>query len=179
MQRGSYSFVLRRTCLVGAMVAIAILLCRLLGYPAYGAWRVEISFLPIYVVALLYGPLWAGAAWGAADLIGAAITTGIDPFITLIKVMCGVLFGLFFRGKGRVGFLRIFLCTTLVAVLLDFLAMMVVFHYQFGYTWEAACTFRLISAGVNLPVRIVILWLADRRLAGLLIKQKGRIDGTL
>ncbi len=176
MSRGAY--ILRRTCLSGMMVAIAILLCRFLGYPAVGAWRVEISFLPIYIVALLYGPLWAGAAWGAADLIGAAVTTGVNPFITIIKILCGLVLGLFFRGK-RVGLGRIVLCTTIIAVFLDFLAMVPVFHYSFGYTWESAIAFRAISAGVNLVPRILLLWLTDKKLSLFLLKQKGDQHGNI
>jgi ECF transporter S component (folate family) len=171
-------FILRRTCLTGMMVAIAILLCRYLGYPATGAWRIEISFLPIYVVALLYGPLWAGAAWGAADLIGAAVTTGVNPFITIIKALCGIVLGLFFHNR-RVKLGRILLCTTLIAVCLDFLAMVPVFHWSFGYTWEAALAFRAASAAINLLPRILLLWLTDRKLADFLLKHKGGTHGNI
>lgn len=172
------TYILRRTCISGMMVAIAILLCRFLGYPANGAWRVEISFLPIYIVALLYGPFWAGAAWGAADLIGAAVTTGVNPFITIIKALCGIVLGLFFHDK-RIGIGRIVLCTTIIAVVFDFVAMTLVFHFSFGYTWDSAIAFRAASAAINLVPRIVLLWLTDKKLADFLIKHKGEQHGNI
>ena len=63
---------LMRISVCAMMIALAIILCRQLGFPQTGAYRVEISFLPIAVVAMMMGPIWAGVSYGLADLIGAA-----------------------------------------------------------------------------------------------------------
>ena len=95
--------ILLRLTTTAVMIAMSIVLCRLLGFPPTGTYRIELGFLPIAVIAMLYGPIWSGVAYGISDLIGAWIFTGINPFITLCKIAFGVVMGLFFyrREKNR------------------------------------------------------------------------------
>ncbi len=157
---------LRRVCICGVLVAAAIVLCRVLGFPQDGIWRVEFSFLPMALVAYLYGPLWAGVSYGAADLLGAAITTGINPFITLEKVLMGVVFGMFMHKPDgeSIGHRRILSCQLLTGVLLDALMMAIIFFGAFGYTWGVALTTRSINAVVNVAIRSVTLVVFDKSL---------------
>ena len=155
---------IRRITICAVMAALAILLCRILGFPPTGAYRIEISFLPIAVIAMLYGPVWSGICYAAADLIGAAILTGINPFITLCKLLFGVLMGLVFYKKRR-GPLGIILFFLLAGVLVDICCMTPIFVYQFGYTWKAALIYRAIGFAVNTPVRILLMILIEPRLA--------------
>ncbi len=167
--------ILVRTCVSGVMVALAVVFCRLLGFPQEGMWRVEISFLPIAFIAILWGPLWAGAAYGAADLIGAAMTTGINPFITIEKVLTGVVMGIFFRrrrgGKRENGWLRIVLAFAVVSVALDFCMMTLIFRFAFGYTWGAALIFRGANAAVNFAIRCILMLICDKTLTPRLVRE--------
>ncbi len=153
---------IRRIVMCAAMTAMSIVLCRFLGFsPANSAFRIEIGFLPIAVVGMLYGPVWAGAAYGASDLIGAAVTTGINPFITLCKVLFGVLMGFAFKRKPR----GIIYCTAFFVIagaVVDILCMAPIFVHYFGYTTEAAFYTRAISTAVNVPVRIALFYLTER-----------------
>lgn len=153
---------IRRIVMCAAMVAMSIVLCRFLGVaPANSAFRIEIGFLPIAVVAILYGPIWAGAAYGASDLIGAAVTTGINPFITLCKVLFGVLMGVAFKGKKR-GLIFITAFFVITGIVVDILCMSPIFVHYFGYTAEAAFTTRALTAAVNVPARIIVYYLTER-----------------
>ena len=87
--------ILLRLTTTAVMIAMSIVLCRLLGFPPTGTYRIELGFLPIAVIAMLYGPIWSGVAYGISDLIGAWIFTGINPFITLCKIAFGVVMGLY------------------------------------------------------------------------------------
>ena len=164
-----------RLTLCGAMTALCIVFCRLLGFPQTGIWRVDFGFLPIAAVGLLYGPLWAGVSYGVADLIGAAIFTGVNPMITLQKALIGALMGAFFRGRERLGWVRILLSMALISVLLDFAAMTVIFRVYFGYTWGAALLARGVNAAVNFALRVPILLVCDRRLIPLLATKGARL----
>ena len=153
---------IRRIVMCAAMTAMSIVLCRFLGIsPANSAFRIEIGFLPIAVVAMLYGPVWAGAAYGASDLIGAAVTTGINPFITLCKVLFGLLMGFAFKGKRR-GIVFTALFFVITGIVVDILCMAPIFVHYFGYTAEAAFYTRAITALVNVPVRIALYYLTER-----------------
>ena len=153
---------IRRIVMCAAMTAMSIVLCRFLGFsPANSAFRIEIGFLPIAIVGMLYGPVWAGAAYGASDLIGAAVTTGINPFITLCKILFGTLMGFAFKGKKRgLPFCTAFFVIT--GIIVDVICMAPIFVHYFGYTAETAFYTRAITAAVNVPVRIVLYFLTER-----------------
>ena len=164
--------VLLRTCICGMLIALAFVFCRWLGFPTTGIWRVEMSFLPIAIIAMLYGPVWAGVSYGIADLIGAVIFTGVNPFITMVKVAYGVVMGMFFDRKKKIGYKRILFATAIICVCLDFLAMATIFHFGFGYTWGAAFAARAANAAVNLALRVPVLLLFDRRFTAILEEQR-------
>lgn len=144
------------------MVALSIVFCRVLGFPTTGMWRVEIGFLPILIVAILYGPVWSAVSYGLADLIGALIYTGINPFILLCKIVFGLLMGVVFHGREKIGLPRNILFFLLVGFIVDIIMMTPIFVFMFGYTWEAALIWRLAAFSVNTPVRIVLTVLTDK-----------------
>ena len=144
------------------MVALSIVFCRVLGFPTTGMWRVEIGFLPILIVAILYGPVWSAVSYGLPDFIGALIYTGINPFILLCKIVFGLLMGLVFHGKEKFGLPRNILFFLLVGFVVDIMMMTPIFVFMFGYTWEAALIWRLAAFSVNTPVRIVLTVLTDK-----------------
>ena len=146
------------------MVALSVVLCRLLGFPQNGATRVEIGFLPIAVVAYLYGPIWSATAYGLADFIGAAIFTGVNPFITLCKIVFGLAMGLCFHGRERIGLWRNVAFFVAVAIVVDIGMMTPIFVRMFGYELWSAVTYRSIGALFNTPVRIICLALAEHYL---------------
>ena len=141
---------------VSAMcVAASVVLCRLYISPSTTTGlRFEIGFLPILIVAHLYGALYGGMAYALSDLIGALLTTGINPFITLCKMAVGVLMGAFFH-KHKISFWRALIAFTVIAVFVEFLSMVLVFHYSFGHPWLTAFYQRALTAFLMLPVRIL------------------------
>ena len=159
------------------MVALAIIFCRYLGFPSSGMWRVEISFLPILVVAILYGPVWSALSYGMADLIGALIWTGVNPFILLCKIVFGLLMGLAFHGRERIGLPRNVLFFVFVGFAVDIVMMTPIFVFMFGHTWESALIFRLAAFSVNTLMRIILTALTDQFLLPAIYKyvRKNRV----
>lgn len=166
-----------RISVCAMMIAIAIILCRLLGFPQTGAYRVEISFLPIAIVAILMGPVQAGISYGIADLIGAAVTTGINPFITLCKVAFGIAMGLAFY-KKKPSILRFAIFFIVAGLVIDIGMMSLIFIYGFGYGVKAALSYRLIGFAVNTPVRILLMLLMRRYLMPLISRYEKKLDGS-
>lgn len=162
--------ILLRLTTTAVMIAMSIVLCRLLGFPPTGTYRIELGFLPIAVIAMLYGPIWSGVAYGISDLIGAWIFTGINPFITLCKIAFGVVMGLFFYRREKIGLLRNILCFLIIGVVIDIGCMCPIFVYMFGYTWEVSLTTRSIASLINTATRILVFFLLSRSLGGFLQK---------
>ena len=144
------------------MVALSIVFCRVLGFPTSGMWRVEIGFLPILIVAVLYGPVWSAVSYGLADFIGALIYTGVNPFILICKIVFGLLMGLVFYGREKIGLPRNLLFFLFAGFIVDIVMMTPIFVFMFGYTWDAALIWRLAAFSVNTPVRIILTVLTDK-----------------
>ncbi len=145
------------------MTALSIVLCRFLGFPPSGAYRIEIGFLPISIVAMLFGPVWSGISYAMSDFIGALIFTGVNPFITLCKLLFGVLMGLFFHRKN-ITVIQTVLFFLFCGIVIDVALMTPIFVFMFGYELKAALTFRLIGFAVNTPVRIVLFLITQKLL---------------
>ncbi len=164
MSQNSRAALIRLTT-IAMMVALAIIFCRYLGFPQGGsAWRVEISFLPIIIVAMLYGPIWSGVAYGLTDFIGALVTTGVNPFILLCKIVFGFLMGLCFYKKEKIGLVRNILFFVIAGAVVDIGMMTPIFVYGFGNPFKAALVARLIAYAVNTPIRIVLVAIAEKLL---------------
>lgn len=155
-----YRRILVRLCFTSVMVALSVVLCRFLGYsPANTMYRVEIGFLPIAAVAVLAGPLYSALGYGLADLLGALMTTGMNPLILACKVLFGLLLGLFLY-RRRCGIFRVALTMTVIGVAVDMALMAGVFYWMgWSPSYWAAFSVRSANAAVNLPIRILTLWL--------------------
>ena len=92
----------KRLVQVAVLIALEIVLSRFLSIST-PIVKIGFAFLPIALVAILYGPLWAGAAGAIADFIGAILfPIGVYfPGFTLTAFLAGVVFGLFFQNSER------------------------------------------------------------------------------
>ena len=155
---------LLRLAITAMLIALSIVFCRLLGFsPAGTPYRVEIGFLPIALVGMLYGPFWSMLAYALADLIGSVLTTGMNPFILLCKALFGLLLGLaLYTKRPQIPawefILRAVICLVTVAGAVDIAIMSPIFVYM-GYSANLpiALADRAINAAVNLPIRIGVL----------------------
>lgn len=153
-------FTTRSLVVAALMIAISIVL-RLLGFPQNSTFRIELGFVPIAIVSFLYGPFVGGISYIVADIIGT-LFTGMSPFlpITLCKFLMGVLFGLFFY-KKKVRIKHIVLCNICILLLIDLLAMPIaLLPISGGKAFTAILGTRVLASIVNVPIRIVSLWLA-------------------
>ena len=175
-RRKGYETLLKATT-SAMMIALSIIFCRYLGFPTSGMYRVEIGFLPIAIIAILYGPVWSAVSYGIADLIGALIWTGVNPFILLCKIIFGLLMGLVFYGREKIGIARNILFFLLIGIVVDISMMKPIFVYMFGYTWESALIFRSVACLVNTAARIILMVLADKFLLPAIYKyvRKNRV----
>lgn len=160
-RRKGYETLLKATT-SAMMIALSVIFCRYLGFPTSGMWRVEIGFLPILIVALLYGPFWSAVSYGLADFIGALIWTGVNPFILLCKIVFGLLLGVAFYGREKIGLPRNIIFFIVIGFTVDIMMMTPIFVFNFGYTWESALIFRLAAFSVNTALRIVLTFLTDK-----------------
>ena len=154
-------------------VACSVLLCRFFGFsPEFVMVRFEIGFLPIAFCAHLFGAMAGGLSYLAADLVGCLISAQtINPLIALCKFFTGLLLGLFLHRREISLRLSIF-CMAFNAVVVDFFLMLLVFIFYFGNPFEAALVSRLLTAGLNLPLRVALLYAMGKLLSKMKMYKK-------
>lgn len=113
------NFNLRTLCRVSVLIALEIVLSRFLSINT-PIMRIGLGFVPIAICGILYGPVWAGAAAGIADILGTFLTPyGIYPPITITAILTGISLGLFLQRKNSNNvkfFPNIVLCTLINTV---------------------------------------------------------------
>lgn len=89
--------------IVALMIALALILNRIV--PATPVYHLSLDFLAIFIVGLLYGPIWGGVAYALADTIGSILIPfgPYNPAITATLALIGVIYGLFFYKKDLAG----------------------------------------------------------------------------
>ncbi len=97
---GSRSYQLVLTAL---MIALTIIINRVA--PATPVYHLTVDFVPVFIIGVLFGPLWAAMTYGIADAI-AAILFPVGPFnpgITFTLMLLGLAFGFIYYGRRSSG----------------------------------------------------------------------------
>lgn len=91
----------QKLIIVAFFIAIEIILTRWFSINIGGIVRIGFAFVPISFLGIVYGPLWAGAAYAIGDLIGMMLwpSGAFFPGFTLTAFLTGVVFGLVLHKK--------------------------------------------------------------------------------
>lgn len=89
--------------LISLMIALTLILNRVI--PSTPVYHLTVDFVPVFIVAVLYGPLWSAATYAIADTIGSIIMPmgPFNPGITFTLLILGGVFGLVYYKKESSG----------------------------------------------------------------------------
>ena len=99
--------------LISLMIALTLILNRVI--PSTPVYHLTVDFVPVFIVAVLFGPLWSAATYAIADTIGSIIMPmgPFNPGITFTLFLLGGVFGLVYYKKSSAGkwiWIRSFIC---------------------------------------------------------------------
>lgn len=109
----------REICVIAMLLALTVVLSYLSGYLRIGTFmKFSISFISVYIAAMLYGPLAGGFVGAAADMISCFVIPmgALIWEITVMEFLYGLLFGiLFYRGRFFIKniYFRVILCSVI------------------------------------------------------------------
>ena len=152
----------RMIVIIGLMIAFEVVMHRLLGIQT-PIVQINFGFVPIIIIAILYGPFYSGLAWGMADVIGTLLfpTGAFFPGFTITAFLSGVIFGIFlFKAKS-------YITSTVVSVLIVNIFMNMLLNtywltvlYQRGFI--ILLPDRLIKCAITIPVQIIAIYLIQK-----------------
>lgn len=124
---------IRTLTVTGMMMALALVL-RALAIQPTADIRISFEFLPIIVIAMLYGPVVGGMSSVAVDFLGYIISDAkIREYSLLLAcahIIAGVIYGLFLYRK-EINSVRIVLTRVFVVLTCDFILKSVIIHLQY------------------------------------------------
>ena len=84
------------------LIALEVILNRFVSFQAVGL-KFGLSFLPMALCAMLFGPWWAAVCYALADVIGYLINPlgAFNPGFTITCALLGICYGLFLHEKQK------------------------------------------------------------------------------
>ncbi|MBO4725770.1 MAG: folate family ECF transporter S component [Firmicutes bacterium] len=155
-----------RLVTIALLMAMEIILTRFLSIST-PILRLGFGFLPIAVIGILYGPLWAGTAYALGDIIGALLFPIGDyfPGFTLTAFLSGFVFGLVLHGH-EVTWKRSLLASCIVVLAFDLVLNTLWLSILYGNAFIVLLPTRIIKVAFAIPVETVLIKLVwDRVLA--------------
>ena len=142
-----------RLVITGMMIALAFVLNRMV--PATTEYHITLDFVPIFIVGMLFGPLWGALAAGISDTLGAILIPfgAYNPGITLSMMVMGLIFGLLFHKKKLEGVSLI--VHVVAATVLNLIRNLFLTTLALWYVYGGGRTF-WVYMGLRVPASIAI-----------------------
>lgn len=146
----------------GFMIALAVVLSKLVSINI-SFLRIGFGFLPIAVLAILYGPYVAAIGYGVADLLGAWLfpTGTFFPGFTVSAVLTGLIFG-WVLYKKEVTFVRALIASALVCLIVNLLLNTWWLTFIIGKGFNVLIASRAVKELVAIPIMAVLIVAIDK-----------------
>lgn len=144
------------------MIALCVVLSKLISINI-SFLRIGFGFLPIAILAILYGPLWAAVGYTLADIIGAILfpTGGFFPGFTVSAFLTGMIFGLVLYRKN-ITLVRALSASSLVCLLINLLLNTWWLTFILGKGFGVLIASRAVKELVAIPVMALLIVALDR-----------------
>jgi ECF transporter S component (folate family) len=146
----------------GFMIALSVVLSKLISVNI-SFLRIGFGFLPIAVLAIMYGPVIAAIGYGVADLLGAwLLPTGtFFPGFTVSAVLTGIIFGVCLY-KKEVTVVRALIASALVCLVVNLLLNTWWLTFLIGKGFKVLLASRAVKEVVAIPVMAFLIVAIDR-----------------
>ena len=146
----------------GFMIALAVVLSKLVSINI-SFLRIGLGFLPVAVLAILYGPYVAAIGYGLADLLGAWLfpTGAFFPGFTVSAVLTGLIFGWVLYGK-EVTITRALIASALVCLVVNLLINTWWLTFIIGKGFNVLLASRAIKEVAAIPIMAFLIVAIDK-----------------
>ena len=144
------------------MIALSVVLSKLVSINI-SFLRIGFGFLPIAVLAILYGPAVAAVGYGLADLAGAFLfpTGAFFPGFTVSAVLTGLIFGFVLYGR-EITITRALIASALVCLGVNLLLNTWWLTFIIGKGFKVLLASRAVKEVVAIPVMALLIVLTDK-----------------
>ncbi|MDY3302721.1 MAG: folate family ECF transporter S component [Clostridia bacterium] len=162
----------RDLCALALMIAITVLLGIYATFRIGSGIKVSLKFIPVFITAALFGPVWGGFVAALADIVSFVVNPVggmFIPQITMVEFLYGFTFGLFFFNmqswKGFKTVLTVFACVILQIAFLNLTLTTYFLMPLMKMSFNNLFIMRSPAALINLSLRLVIITIMCKYIA--------------
>lgn len=147
-----------RLVTVALLLALEVILGTFFTINFAGIAKIGFGFLPIAMIAILYGPVWAGGAYAIGDILAYFVKPegAYFPGLTLTCLLVGVTMGLFLY-KKEVTFTRCAVCFLFIVILFDFLLNTFWLHILMRQGFLALLPSRVVKCLLTYAIEVLLV----------------------
>lgn len=154
----------QRLIIMAFLIAISVILTRFCSINT-PILRIGFGFMPCAIMGIMYGPLWAGAGYAIADVLGMMIfpNGAYFPGFTLTAFLTGIVYGLFYHNNEvtiKSSILPNLIVSIVLNLILDTMWLMILMGQGF---WVLLPT-RVIKCVVMFAIQLVLIPLVWNKL---------------
>jgi len=146
----------RTIAILSVLTAIEIILSRFLSFSVWNM-KIGLSFIPVVLAAMMFGPVQAGIVGALGDFVGAILFPigTYFPGFTLTAFLTGLVFGLFLHKKQTL--LRMTAAVGVNQLILSLLMNTLWISILYGSPFVGLLPTRAIQTLVLIPVQMVVI----------------------
>ena len=120
--------------------------------------RIGFGFLPVAMMGIMFGPLWAGIGYAVGDLLGMLIfpSGAYFPGFTLTAFLTGLVFGFFLHGK-EITWKKVLPASLVVILGLNLVLDTIWLSILMGDGFVALLPTRIFKCAVMLPIHLILI----------------------
>lgn len=163
---------LKKLVIISMLIALQVVLGRFVSI-SLPLVKIGFGFIPLTIVAILYGPVWSAAAAGITDILVAVLGPyGYFPPMTISALLSGAIYGLFLYRKPA-STKRILLCVLCESILISVLLQTYWLTFLTGKGYMALLSTRIVQNLITIPICVVCIRLISYRVVDLVKKDHG------
>lgn len=147
----------QRLVMMAFLIALSVVLTRFcsINTPIV---RIGFGFLPCAFMGIIFGPIWAGIGYAAADVLGMTIfPTGVYfPGFTVTAFLTGIVYGIFYHNRD-VTFRSSILPNLIISIFLNLVLDTFWLMILMGQGFLALLPARIIKCAVMFVIQVTLI----------------------
>lgn len=154
-----------RLVVMAFLIALEIILTRFCSINT-PILRIGFGFLPVAMMGILYGPLWAAIGYAVGDILGMMIfPSGVFfPGFTVTAALTGLVFGIFLHGKEKITWKNVLPASLIIVLGLNLCLDTIWLSIMMGDAFISLLPTRILKCAVMLPIHIILIPLVWNRI---------------
>ena len=153
-----------RLVIMAFLIAMEIILTRFCSINT-PILRIGFGFLPVAMMGIMFGPVWAAAGYAIGDLLGMRIfpSGAYFPGFTLTAFLTGLVFGLFLHNR-EITWKRVLPASLIIILGCNLILDTLWLSILMGDGFIALLPTRIFKCAVMLPIHLILIPLVWNRI---------------